>query len=68
MFLLTGVNLIVKEMTETADDIFATEDAIISVTVKPKIWYGSSATNWANDIYKDRLDFPEEHEIDGAGQ
>ena len=35
---------------------------------KPKIIYPSSATNWANDAYRSRLDFPEEHEIKGSGE
>ena len=63
------INDIVIEQQIDADgrDVFATKDVTISVTCKPKYVYSSSATHWANDAYKDRLLFPEEHEIHGTG-
>ena len=54
-------------MKENVPDTFSTEEVTISVNAKPKYYYPSSATNWANDLYKDRLAFPEEHEIQGTG-
>ena len=61
-----GVNLIIKSMNEVEHqgrDVFALNGATISVTCKPKILNPSTATQWANDIYADRLNFPEEHGI-----
>ena len=69
-YVAPGVNLMIKDVEQkTIDghDVFVTKDVTISVTTKPKLVYSSSATHWANDAYKDRLLFPEEHEIDGSG-
>jgi hypothetical protein len=66
----TGVDLIVKDMHEVSHigrDRYVTGDVIISVTCKPKLLYPSSSTNWANDLYADRLQFPEEREIKDTG-
>jgi hypothetical protein len=65
-----GVSLIIKDMVEKRindRDTFATTDVTISVTCKPKVSYPSSASNWANDMYMDRMEFPEEHELEGTG-
>lgn len=65
-YVAPGVNLIIKDMKETEQngrDVYVTKDMTISVTCKPINSYSISATNWANDMYRDRLDFPSEHEV-----
>jgi len=70
-YVAPGVHLIIRDMEENVDgdgrDKFSIEQATISVTCKPKILYSSSATNWSNDGYADRIRFPDEHEVDGTG-
>ena len=69
-YVAPGVNLIINEMKEKeikGRDVYASTDVTVSVTCKPKVCYGSSATNWANDAYKDRLTFPEEHKVKSTG-
>ena len=72
-YVAPGVNLMInviaieQQIDAGGRDVFATKDVTISVTCKPKYVYSSSATHWANDAYKDRLLFPEEHEIHGTG-
>jgi hypothetical protein len=70
-YVAPGVHLIIKDMqeNESADgrDIFSITQATISVTCKPTILYSSSATNWSNDYYADRIRYPDEHEVDGTG-
>lgn len=65
-YVAPGVHLIINDMEEKTlneKDKFALTDATISVICKPKQLYNSSATNWANDMYSTRLEYPEEHEI-----
>ena len=64
-YVAPGVNLIIEDMEESqlrGRDTFAISDATINVTCKPKLLHKSSATNWANDAYHDRLLYPEQHE------
>ena len=61
-----GVILMVNEQTETEynrRDRYVPRDVTVSVTCKPKVYYPSNATNWANDLYASRLLFREEHEL-----
>ena len=67
-YVAPGVNLMISDMQEeisSESDVFVTKNVTISVTCNPRLVYNSSATNWANDAYKDRLLFPEEHEVHG---
>lgn len=69
-YVAPGVNLIIHNMEENnikGRDTFSVKDVTVSVTCKPKIVYSSSATNWANDAYTDRLMFSEAHDIPGSG-
>jgi hypothetical protein len=56
--------------SDSADgrDTYSIEQAAISVVCKPKIIYSSSATNWSNDCYVDRIRYTEEHEVVGTGK
>lgn len=69
-YVAPGVNLIIKDMHEIQHDgrdKYVTDEVAISVTCKPKLTYPSSPTHWANDMYSDRLLYPEEHEIKETG-
>lgn len=70
-YVAPGVHLIIRDMQESQStdgrDRFSIEHATISVTCKPKILYSSSATNWSNDGYADRIQYPDEHEVAGTG-
>ncbi len=69
-YVAPGVNLIIHDFEEIrvdGRDKFAAKSATISTTCKPKMVYPSSATNWANDMYSDRLEFMEEHDVPGSG-
>ena len=57
-----GVIQIIEDMQETDDKYSITSNAI-GVVAKPKLVYPSTATNWINDMYATRLQFPEQHEI-----
>ena len=71
-YVAPGVHLIIGDMNETktldGQDRFSISQATINVTCKPKIIYSSSASNWSNEAYADRIRYPEEHEVDGTGQ
>lgn len=59
-----GVNLIISDMNEIEHNEktrFTVADATISVTCKPKAFYSSSATQWFNEIYRDRIVFLKVH-------
>ena len=65
-----GVNLIIEDVHEiegNGRDQFVTDDVVISVICKPKLTHPSTATNWANNMYPDRLQFRKEHEVQGTG-
>ena len=49
-------------------DTFLVTTATISVNCKPKLLYSSSATSWYNDMYSNRIRYPEEHEIAGTSR
>ena len=60
-YVTRGVILLINDMEETKDH--NGKDVSVSVTCKPKYNYGSTSTNWANDMYATRMKFPEEHEV-----
>ncbi|CAG2213077.1 unnamed protein product [Mytilus edulis] len=69
-YIAPGVNLIIHDMEENnvkGRDTFSVKNVTVSVTCKPKLVYSSSATNWANDAYMDRLVFSEAHNIPKSG-
>ena len=45
------------------DDRYSAADVTVSVACKPKIMYPSDSTNWANDLYANRLKFRDEYEL-----
>ena len=54
-YVAPGVNLIIKNMHEIQHDgrdKYVTDVVAISVTCKPKLTYASTATHWANDLYR----------------
>ena len=62
-----GVILLVNNMNEVSyksTDRYVRDNAIVTVTCKPKMVYPSTATNWFNDLYCIRYLFPQEHELE----
>ena len=45
------------------DDRYSPADVTVSVACKHKIIYPSDSTNWANDLYANRLKFQDEYEL-----
>lgn len=60
-------HLAMNEIEHNGKTRFTVADATISVTCKPKAFYSSSATQWFNDIYRDKIAFPKKHEIPMSG-
>ena len=61
-----GVMLMVNQMNEVEhneDDKHSPSDVTVSVKCKPGMIYLSDGTNWANDLYENRLIFRDQHEI-----
>ena len=56
-----------KSIEHNEDDKYSPSDVTVSVKCKPKMIYPSDGTNWANDLYEDRLIFHDEHEISENG-
>ena len=65
-YISPGVIMMVNEMDEVernGDDKYSPADVTISVNCKPKSIYSSDSTNWANNLYANRLRFRDEHEL-----
>ena len=65
-YISPGVIMTVNEMDEVernGDDKYSPADVTISVNCKPKSIYSSDSTNWANNLYANRLRFRDEHEL-----
>ena len=61
-----GVIITVNKMNHGdhhEDDKYTPTDVTVSVTYKPKAISSSDSTNWANNIYAQRINFREEHEL-----
>jgi hypothetical protein len=70
-YVAPGAHLIINDMacntSHDGRDVYSISQATIHVTCKPKITYPSSATNWSNNMYSDRLRYPQEHEVPDSG-
>ena len=65
-YISPGVIMMVNEMDEVesnGDDKYSPADVTISVNCKPKSIYSSDSTDWANNLYANRLRFRDEHEL-----